>query len=195
VPVGANFGVDIRIENVENLGSYEWLLAFNSAVLQFVTVSNGPFLGSTGRTVFCPGAILDVGSVRFGCSTIGATPPGPSGSGVLSTVTFSALAEGTSPLDLVWVQLSDPLAVDIPTAIQDGSVTVEPAPTATATPTATTSGGAPSSSEKGGAHLGTAEAAGGGDSKFSVVPRLLGGFIVVIGASMVWRGRPRSKRR
>lgn len=192
VPVGAGFSVDIRVENVANLGSYEWMLAFDPAIIEFVSVFNGSFLGRTGRTVFCPGAILDVGSVRFGCSTTGATPPGPSGSGVLSTVTFSALASGTSPLDLVWVELSDPLAEDIPAAAQGGSVTVVPAPTPT--PTATTGGGAPLSP----AETGPLEETGParrGDSRFSLVPRFLGGLIVLIGASFVWRGRPRPERR
>ncbi len=137
VSADANFTVDITVENVTNLGSYEWQLAFDPALAGYVSVVNGPFLGSTGRSVFCPSPILDVGSVRFGCVTTGLLPPPPSGSGVLSTVTFSALAPGTSLLDLVWVSLSDPLANDIPTQIFDGSVTIEPAPTPTATPTPT----------------------------------------------------------
>ena len=194
VPVGDNFSVDIRIENVTNLGSYEWLLTFDPAVVEFVSVFNGSFLGNTGRTVFCPGAILDVGSVRFGCSTTGATPQGPTGSGVLSTVTFSALATGTSPLDLVWVQLSDPLAVDIPTAIQDGDVTVAEAPTATATPTTAPTLEAPLPPDS------TGGLEGGGparhrDLKLFLASRLLGGFAVVVGASMAWRGRSRTGRR
>lgn len=191
--VGGSFGVSIRIDNVANLGSYEWLLTFDPAVVGFVSVFNGPFLGSTGRTVFCPGAILDTGSVRFGCSTTGATPPGPAGSGVLSTVTFSALAEGTSALDLVWVQLSDPLAEDIPTAIGDGGVTVvaEATPTATATTAPTTA--PPPSNSTGGTF--ETEADPGDGSSISIVPRLLGGLILGAGASIVWRGRLRSNGR
>lgn len=190
VPAGSDFTLDIRVENVENLGSYEWLLAFDPTVLEFVSVLNGSFLGSTGRTVSCLGPILDVGSVRFGCSTIGATPAGPSGSAVLTKVTFSALAEGTSLLDLVWVQLSDPLAEDIPTAIQDGSVTVQAAPTPTATPDGggSSSPGPPDSFEDDGP-------ARRGDSRLSLVPRLLGSLVVLVGLSMVWRGRPRAERR
>ena len=124
VPVGSNFGVDISIQDVSNLGSYEWMLSYDEDLLNLVGVVDGPFLGSTGRAVSCQPAILDVGSVRFGCNTTGAAPPGPDGAGVLSTVTFSAQAQGTSPLDLVWVQLSDPLADDIATSLQDGEVTV-----------------------------------------------------------------------
>jgi hypothetical protein len=186
--------LNIRIENVENLGSYEWLLTFDPAVSGFVSVSNGSFLGSGGRTVFCPGAILDTGSVRFGCSTAGTTPPGPSGAGVLATITFSALAAGTSPLDLVWVQLSDPLANDIPTTIQDGDVTVVAAPTATPTLTTAPLLETPSSQ-------GSTDGLEGGatdqrsDPKLFLVSRLLGGFIAAVGASIAWYGRPRTERR
>jgi hypothetical protein len=190
VSIGDSFSVDIRINNVANLGSYEWLLTFDPAVVGFVSVFNGPFLGSTGRTVFCPSAILDTGSVRFGCSTTGATPPGPTGSGVLSTVTFSALAEGTSPLDVVWAQLSDPLADDIPTAIQDGGVTVVPAATPTATATTVPTTAPPSSNSTSGTQ--ETEAGPSDSSGLSLVPRLLGGLIAVVGASIAWRGRPRA---
>jgi hypothetical protein len=130
--VGSNFGVDISIQDVSNLGSYEWMLSYDEDLLDFVGVVDGPFLSSTDRAVSCQPPILDVGSVRFGCNTTGAEPPGPDGAGVLSTVTFSAQAEGTSPLDLVWVQLSDPLANDIFTSIEDGQVIlVAPSPTST----------------------------------------------------------------
>jgi hypothetical protein len=193
VSIGDSFSVNIRIDNVANLGSYEWLLNFDPALVEFVSVINGPFLGSTGRTVFCPGAILDTGSVRFGCSTTGATPPGPTGSGVLSTVTFSALAEGTSPLDLVWVQLSDPLAGDIPTAIHDGGVTVVPVATPTATATTVPTTAPPSSDSTAGTQ--EIEPSPSDSSDLSLVPRLLGGLTVAIGASVAWRGRPRARDR
>jgi hypothetical protein len=192
VPVGTGFKVDIRIENVTNLGSYEWLLTFDPAVVDFVSMFNGPFLGSTGRTVFCPGPILDVGSVRFGCATTGATPPGPSGAGVLSTVNLSALGEGSSVLDLVLVSLSDPLSVDIPTAFQDGGVTVVPA-TAAPTPTETPGGGVFRLGEDTGYPAGVASG-GETSSRLSLVPRLLGSLVAAVGLLVAWRERPRTGR-
>jgi hypothetical protein len=108
--------IDVRIDNVTDLGSYEWQILYDPAVLNFVGVADAPFLGSTGRSVFCPAPILDTGSVRFGCVT--------SGSGLLSTVTFSAVAEGTSALSFKFVSLSDPLGNDIPTQSQGGQIVV-----------------------------------------------------------------------
>jgi hypothetical protein len=147
VAPGASPAIDIRIDNVANLGSYEWQITYDPAVLDFVSVVDGPFLASTGRSVFCPDAILDVGSVRFGCVSAGVTPAPPSGSGVLSTVTFSAVAEGTSALSFNFVSLSDPLGVDIPTGIQGGEIVVS---TVTPTPTPTIGGGAPAGAPKSG---------------------------------------------
>jgi hypothetical protein len=181
VPLGSDFTVDVSIQEVTNLGSYEWLLTYDPDLLAFVSVADGPFLGSTGRTVFCPGEILDVGSIRWGCASSGTTPPGPDGAGVLSTITFSPLAEGTSALDLVWVQLSDPLGDNVPTAVLDGSVTVGPAPTPTAT--ATSTGGTALLTENGGGP----DPVGG----LSLATRLLGGLVTFMGASVVIRSARR----
>jgi hypothetical protein len=135
--VGTNFSVDITVEGVTDLASYEWQLTFDPALVAFVEVTNGPFLGSTGRSVFCPPPIITPGSVRFGCATTGISPAPPGGAGVLSTVTFTAVAPGTSALALAFVSLSDPLANDIPAQVFDGSVTIEAAPAPSPTPTAT----------------------------------------------------------
>jgi hypothetical protein len=146
---GASPAIDIRIDNVTGLGSYEWQITYDPAVLNFVSVVDGPFLGSTGRSVFCPDPILDVGSVRFGCVTAGVSPEPPSGSGVLSTVTFSAVAEGTSALNFKFASLSDPLGNDIPTGVQGGEMVVSVGtPTPTPTPIPTTAGATASPAAK-----------------------------------------------
>jgi hypothetical protein len=85
---------------------------------------NGPFLGSSGRPVFCPPAIIDTGTIRFGCATFGTSPAGPAGSGELATITFSAAAPGASILGLPLASLSDPLASDIPASTVGADVTV-----------------------------------------------------------------------
>jgi len=143
---GGSFEVQIRIENVANLGSYEWQMTFDPALLEVNSVTDGPFLTSTGRAAACeftapPGRWQDLngdtvpqedefilempaGNVRFGCASLG-TAEGPSGSGVLSIVTLSPLAEGVSNLDLAWVSLSEPEAsVDIPTQRQGSCVAI-----------------------------------------------------------------------
>jgi hypothetical protein len=141
VTTGSQFTVRVMVDDVANLGSYEFILQFDPSVVTYESVANGDFLGSTGRQVFCPPAIVDVvaGTVRFGCASSGSGTP-PSGSGQLAEVIFSADAEGTSPLDLIMVSLSNPLAEDIPAFAENGSVSVvagTPGPTFTPTLTRT----------------------------------------------------------
>lgn len=145
--VGETVTVTIKIGNVANLGAYEWQLAYNASVLELANPPNpvnGPFLGSTGRTVSCPPRILGEGTVRFGCNSSGSSA-GPSGSGVLSTVTFNAKAPGGSSLCLRWAGLLDasPQGYDIPLSpgqyqhasiVVDGGEPPPPCPPA-ATPT------------------------------------------------------------
>ncbi len=110
--VGETVPVTIHIENAMGLGAYEWKITYDPGVLHYVSVVKGPFLESAGGSAFCPDPILDVGSVRFGCVSSGGGTP--SGSGDLSTVTFTAQNAGGSSLCLKYVQLADGLGYDIP---------------------------------------------------------------------------------
>ncbi|MGB2694815.1 MAG: flexitail domain-containing putative surface protein [Dehalococcoidia bacterium] len=150
VAQGTDVVVDIAISGVSNLGAYEFELAYDRNVLSFVSALDGPFLASSGRFVTClpPDVDAIAGVVRFGCTTLGASPAGPSGSGVLSTVRFANSCAGGSVLDLRQVELAPPLiGVDpaIPSpALQDGSATITgatpcPTPVATVTPTSASS--------------------------------------------------------
>lgn len=140
VDIGNQFTVRVMVDDVSDLGAYEFTLQFDPSVVTYVSVANSDFLGSTGRQVFCPPAIRDVGTVRFACATIGLNP-GASGSGELAVVTFSGATDGVSPLDLIMISLGDPIGDDIPAFPQNGSVSVgagTPGPTPTpATPTPT----------------------------------------------------------
>jgi hypothetical protein len=123
-PLGEDFQVGVNVEGVANLAAYEWTLTYDPALLTFVSVANASFLGSSGRTVNCPPEILEEGKVRFGCGTLGATPPGPTGSGTLSTLTFSPVAAGSASLCFTFISLADPLAEDIPATVVHGSVAI-----------------------------------------------------------------------
>jgi hypothetical protein len=142
--VSSTVAVEIRVEDVANLGAYEWGLAYDPALLRLDNVTNGPFLGSTGRTVppcsllLPPGidtngdtviespvdTVVPEGTARFGCNTTGQNPaPSTTDSKVLSSVTFTALASGTSPLSIL-AALADPFGDDIPTGVVSASITV-----------------------------------------------------------------------
>ncbi len=132
---GMNVVINLLVDDVTNVAAYEFELDYYGSTLGFVSVSNGPFLGSTNLAVTCLPPLLDVGKVRFGCVTLG-TDAAPSGSGLLATVTLSTSCAGTSPLNLNLVGLSDSLGNARATRSQGGSATVaggSPCPTPTPT--------------------------------------------------------------
>ena len=63
-------------------------------VVDPVSAKDGSLLGSTGRSVSCPGGVVrGVENLQFGCSTPqGGLPVGPGGDGVLAQVTLSSRA-------------------------------------------------------------------------------------------------------
>jgi len=133
------FTIDIMIDGVEDLGSFQFDLTYDPAIVQATDVTLGPFLGSTGRSTGVVGPTIDNvgGLVTFGAFSFG-SQPGPSGTGTLATITFSTAGVGTSFLDLQNSQITDTLGnPQSPVTEEDGTVTVAALPTPTPTPTAT----------------------------------------------------------
>jgi hypothetical protein len=129
--------VTITVENVNNLGAYEVLLTYDSAIVQFLNATNQGFLGSTGRSVFCAAPVInDVGGtlkrLRFGCGTLGAAPPGPNGNGDLAIIEFAPAGIGLTQLVLE-PSLADPFGTPILAVAFNGAIDVAPGPTATPT--------------------------------------------------------------
>jgi hypothetical protein len=121
---GAPFTVDVLVENVVNLGAFEFTLGYDASVLEFVSVEKGDFLASSGRRVECLDPRVSPGSVRLVCVTLGATPPGPDGSAVLATLTFTPAAAGTSPLRFDKGILARPDGQRISATNENASITV-----------------------------------------------------------------------
>jgi hypothetical protein len=131
----------VYVDSVVNLGAYEVTIEYNPLLVDYMSSTPGPFLGSTGRSTFCLGADEGPASVTLTCNSLGSLPPGPDGTGLLHTVQFQGLAGGNAPLHLANVVLSRPNATMIaPVYTQDGMITVggsPPPPTATGQPTVT----------------------------------------------------------
>jgi Cohesin domain/PEP-CTERM motif len=110
--VGATFTIPIWITGATDLTSWQFDLAFNPAILQANSVTEGPFLSSSGTqsTLFVPGVIDNGGGHILGIADFftDISPP-PSGIGVLANVEFLALALGVSPLTFsnVFLNFSD----------------------------------------------------------------------------------------
>ena len=130
---GASFPVEVLVEDVANLGAFEFTLLYDPSILELVGVEEGPFLASSGRPVECLDPRLTPGSVHYVCVTLGAMPPGADGSGVLATLTFAPAASGTSPLQLEQPILAAPSGQVLPAASENASITIT-APGAPETP-------------------------------------------------------------
>ncbi len=120
--------VDVVVDGVTNMGSFQFEIGFAGTVVNVANASDvvlGSFLGSTGRTVIPVGPAIDnaAGTVVYGAATFGAQA-GPNGSGVLATITWTGVGEGTTALNLRNVQVSDVNGVVIPVNALDGEITV-----------------------------------------------------------------------
>lgn len=136
VQVGQNVNVNINVQNAPIFASYEFHLAFDPSVLEFVSVTGGGnMLASGGRDPFCLGPQADDlanAIVSYGCASSGGSG-GPSGSGTLATVRFRAVCPGNInlafvpvgfDLSIAAVSLGTPLGSSIPTLGVGGEVNV-----------------------------------------------------------------------
>jgi hypothetical protein len=123
-PGGTDLQAQIDVSDVKNLGGFQFVLTVDSKVLKPISVSNGEFLGSSGREVFCPEPTVDSDSVLLKCVTLRDHPAGADGSGTLATVTLKPETAGASDLALSQVQLLEPDGTTIPTKTASGKLIV-----------------------------------------------------------------------
>jgi hypothetical protein len=126
VTVGQSFPIQIRIDHAANLGAFEFRFVSNSAVAEASasTVQLGDFLGSTNRTT---------GELRLDQSTPGpmygaysyGTTSGPSGSGLLASLSVHAVGVGSTLLTLDDVQITDIEGVPLSLEVVGSSVSVQ----------------------------------------------------------------------
>jgi adhesin HecA-like repeat protein len=128
VHAGQSFSLDVKITGVTDLFAFQFALAFTPGVLAATSITEGPFLARGGTTFFIPGTIDNAGGTiaATGDSLLGPLA-GVTGSGTLATISFQALAGGTSPLTLTQVLLLDSQLGEIPVSLRAGAVTVQPA--------------------------------------------------------------------
>ncbi len=133
------FVVQVMIEEANNLGAFQFNLVYDPSILQVTEATLGAFLESTGNSAVAIGPEVDnaEGRVTFGAISFGSAA-GPSGTGVLATITCTAQGEGSTALELREVQVLDTAASIQWATVEDGQVVVRsaeaPTPTATDTP-------------------------------------------------------------
>jgi len=128
---GDLFTLDIRVEEVTDLFTFNFDLLFDPTILSPVGVTEGAFLSSGltegGITFFIEGDTSTPGSVTFIAGSLSDQLMGVSGAGDLATFTFQALGLGNANIQLANLVLLDsaaPFGDVIATEIQPGVVTV-----------------------------------------------------------------------
>lgn len=119
------FTVTFVVQNVTNLGGFEFTMTYDPAVVQVDSAALGGFLGSTGRTVFLVGPTIDntAGLLHMGAASFG-QQAGPSGNGLLATITLTPQASGSTSLGFQRLVITDVLGNPISAAAYGSSVTV-----------------------------------------------------------------------
>jgi hypothetical protein len=111
-------------------GAFQFTLAYSPTVATVQSITTGGFLGSTGRSIFPLQSIDNVtGVVTYGESTLGTSPAGPTGDGVLAVLTLqAAAAPGQSGIVFTEGQLSGVYGVgdeQLVSPMIGGAVTVQ----------------------------------------------------------------------
>jgi hypothetical protein len=120
--------VDVLVEDVQNIGAFQFVLSYDGDKVAIVDngIERGPFLGSSGREVYCDEPTIDASALRYACVTLGGEPAeGASGDGTLVSVFFEETGDGNAMFSLSRVQLAEPAGDEIPVALQEGEIRVE----------------------------------------------------------------------
>jgi len=109
VGIGDSVVVNVEISGVTDLFGFQLDLAFDPMLLSFTggASTEGAFLPSGGATFFTGGTYDGVGAVTNTFDTLISAVPGVTGSGVLATFDFTAIAAGVSALTVGSVILVD----------------------------------------------------------------------------------------
>ncbi len=98
--IGEDFLITISVSNVADLYAWQFKLSWNSAILDFLSIAEGPFLQSSGNTTFDPRTENSTqGYIFVVCRLVGETS-GVSGNGILAAISFHVKAGGNCNLDL-----------------------------------------------------------------------------------------------
>ncbi len=127
VLVDDTFQIQIYIDaSINSLMGYDIKVAFDSSVVEVISVDEGSLPGSGGVPTFFHwfDAGLPSDTVLVNGAVLGTTVDGP---GVLFTITFKALRVGTTPVSFIRYELRDGVNVVISHVTTDGYIVVDAA--------------------------------------------------------------------
>ena len=101
IHTGDTFTLDIRAENIADLAGWQFDIAFDPAVLEATSVSEGNFLKTDGGTTFFQGGTIDNAAGKItGLNAARLSAQGATGTGTLLQVRFKAKSAGETQLTL-----------------------------------------------------------------------------------------------
>jgi hypothetical protein len=101
VTIGSFPEIAIEIAGISDLYAFQLSLSYDPSIVAAQTVIEGGFLPAGGTTIFIPGSINNMmGNITFIVDSLVGDIPGATGSGILSEITFEALAPGTTLITL-----------------------------------------------------------------------------------------------
>ena len=126
INVGELVSIDIRIQNAVDLFGFQAGLNYDSGILQLQGIQEGTFLSNSQQyqtfwlspDTSTSGVIRNIVGTRIGGM-------GASGSGILGTITFRAIANGQTSVTLSNVKLADPNSARISVSSLSGTVVVQ----------------------------------------------------------------------
>ncbi len=123
---GMPLTVTVAISNVNDLGGFQFTLAYSTSLIHVQSVTIGPFLGSTGRSVLESPPVLNnvAGIATFMATTLGVNP-GPVGAGALAEVVLIPQTAGNAALQWQTAQLYSTGGATLPLDTQAGSVIIK----------------------------------------------------------------------
>jgi hypothetical protein len=100
VNVGETFSINLNVVDASDLTSWQFDLAYDPLILQVTAtgVTENAFFTQGDITVFIPGFVDNTAGTILGVSDALTFQSPVSGSGVLATIEFTAVASGTSAL-------------------------------------------------------------------------------------------------
>jgi hypothetical protein len=109
VVTGNTTSVTVNISGVTDLFSYQFDFFFTPLIVSATSITEGPFLASSGNsTDFFPGSIDNTaGNILSSFGTSFGAGPGVDGSGILAFINFTAGNVGTATLSLDNIILDD----------------------------------------------------------------------------------------
>ncbi len=131
VEAGGTVSLTLELLGAQDVNAYDLTLRYDPAVVTLVSWSHGGFLSNLAQVY----RVEEPGTLRLVFTQL-ATPP-VSGDGILLNLVFGGMAPGETPLSIEKVEFAGSSGIITHPELQDGWLSVLPAPEASPTPAVT----------------------------------------------------------